>query len=137
MNKKDKIKDWAKKNKKKLIFAGITAGAIGGYFGYAAIRAYGANQYTAGVEKASKAAYDISYEKLREDVLDGYLNHLLLETGNGGKVTIHNKKLNKNLFVVGDNQKLDFVNSCIDNVPEIKAHMMARFGNPAAEVRTF
>ena len=134
--KKGELKEKIKKNKKKLIFAGVVAGGVGAYFGYNAIKSYGLKQKAIGIDEATKAAYDISYQKLKGDVIENFLNTKLMDIEHGAKITLYNDKFNKKIFLVGEDQQLDFVNSCINHVPEIKAHMQLRFGNPAAEVKT-
>ena len=134
---KEELKAKIKKNKKKLIFAGIMAGLGCGVAGYYGIKVYGRKQYMKATEEVTKAAYDISYEKMKRDMIDGFLNEKFNAIDKGAKITIYDDIRGRKAFLVGEKQQLDFVNSCVDHVPEVKAHMQLRFGNPKAETRQF
>lgn len=133
---KNKVMLKLQQNKKSIILGVLLA--AGAAVANVQIRKYANKMYNDGYAAAKEISDKLSYENMKEDIIDKYLADTYSKIRNGCKITMYDDFGKVAGHVVGIDQQLDYVNHCIDKVPEIKAHIMTKLGNPAAEaVRDF
>lgn len=132
----DKVMIKLQENKKPIVLGVLLA--AGAVVAHTQIKKYANKMYNDGYDAGLDRIEDtLSYMNLKNDIIDKYLSDTYDKIRHGGKVTMYDNFGKVAGHLVGIDQQLDYVNHCIDKVPEIKAHIMTKLGNPKAEVREF
>ena len=139
---KEELKAKIKKNKKKIIIISCLSAVAAGIAGYSAIRTamriQANNRYVQGCIDSAKMLECYNYESIKQDVIEHEYDRIFdLVYNKDRKVDITCRKDGKRIFIVGDNQKMDFIKHCCkDQGIAAQVHLMLT-AKPGDVVQTF
>lgn len=115
--KKEQIKEKFQKNKKKVIIISCLSAVAAGVAGYSAFRTAliqrGNNRYVQGCIDGAKMLECYNYEHIKHDVIENHYDQIFDTVFNKNqKMDVTCSKTGRRLYMVGDNQKIDFIKHC-------------------------
>lgn len=122
--------------KKKIIFA-AAAGTLLGIGAAYGIYKYGNAQYNQGYDDAEDGFQKWNYERIRHDSVQNEWDKIFKRVDDDAKLTVHAPNGNK-IYLVGNNQSLDFIKDLVKGQPEIKNNIRLILEAPEnAELKSF
>ena len=122
--------------KKKIIFA-AAAGTLLGIGAVYGISKYGNVQYNQGYDDAEDGFQKWNYERIKYDSIQKEWDNIFKKVEEDAKMTVHAPNGNK-IYLVGDNQSLDFIKDLVKGQPEIKNNIRLILEAPEnADIKNF